>query len=148
MVYCAPLVLRFNAAWALTYIHTYDEYYVSSPPNQNTPTICQELSGAQIYSGDTFLGIISKDPYSDDSIADKYGPYGSTYQQTSIFHAYGPYGSKWSSSSAFNSTASNPPQIRINGIAVAYLTVNPIKTPRVDSYFVALCVDRSADAPR
>ena len=81
-----------------------------------------------------FLGVISNDKYDSNSIANRYGSYGSKYSSKSIFNRYSLYGSEYSILSPFNSIASKPPMIYKDGEFIAYLTVNTIKTPRVDPY--------------
>jgi len=73
----------------------------------------------------TFLGEISSNKYDTDSIANKYGDYGSKYQTKSIFNQYGNYGSKYSQYSVFNEYATKPPKIMDkNGKVVGYLSAN------------------------
>jgi len=80
-----------------------------------------------------FLGIISRNSVSSDSISNTVGSYGSTVSSTSIFNSVGNYGISVSSLSPFNSVSSSPPKIvDSNGNFIAYLTKNTIKTPRVD----------------
>ena len=54
-----------------------------------------------------YLGIVSLNKYSSDSIANQYGIFGSQYSSESIFNKYGIYGSQYSSLSPFNSFSSN-----------------------------------------
>lgn len=49
-----------------------------------------------------FLGILSLNKYDKDSLANKYGTYGSQYSSDSIFNKYGTYGSQYNSLSPFN----------------------------------------------
>jgi len=94
-----------------------------------------DLEGASIVAQDgQFLGIVSTDKYDSYSINNRYGSYGSKYNSKSIFNRYSRYGSECSSLSAFNSIASKPPMIYKDGKFVAYLTVNTVKTPRVDPH--------------
>jgi hypothetical protein len=83
------------------------------------------LESAVLVANDgTYLGVISRNRYDSDSIADKYGDYGSKYSSTSIFNKYGTYGSRYSSQSAFSEYATEPPAILLDGNVVGYLTVN------------------------
>ncbi len=67
-----------------------------------------DLEGAVIVAQDKeFLGVISIDKYDSDSIANRYGSYGSKYSSKCIFNHYSRYGSEYSSLSAFNSIASS-----------------------------------------
>ena len=120
------------------------------PPPPPPPTVlpgistsCALLEGALIYADDgTFLGEITFNTYAADSIGNPYGRYGSEYSSTSIFNRYGRYGSEYSTTSAFNEFASRPPIIFLNGRAVAYLTVNQFRTPRVDPRALYPCIGR------
>lgn len=93
-----------------------------------------QVEEARIVADDgQFLGIISRNSVSSDSISNTVGSYGSTVSSTSIFNSVGNYGSSVSSLSPFNSVSSSPPKIvDSNGNFIAYLTKNTIKTPRVD----------------
>jgi hypothetical protein len=104
---------------------------------------CAVLEGTLIFADDgQFLGKISANQYDNTSIANPYGPYGSAYSSTSIFNQYGQYGGAYSLLSPFNSFSSTPPVIFANSRAVAFLTVNTTKTPRIDTQFVRNCVGR------
>jgi hypothetical protein len=74
--------------------------------------------------GKTFLGELSSNTYSTDSIFNEYGTYGNKYSSDSIWNEYGTYGGKYSSESALNPYASTPPIIVQNGKIVGYLTSN------------------------
>lgn len=76
-------------------------------------------------SDGVFLGLLSTNIYSADSISNPYGQYGSKYSTTSIWNPYGTYGSKYSSKSPFNQYTMNPPRIFLYGKPVGYLTINP-----------------------
>jgi hypothetical protein len=94
-----------------------------------------DLEGTRIYSsGGIFLGVISMNKVMRHSIANSLGPYGSEFSDKSIMNDFSQYGSSVSHKSAFNSIASEPPKIFKNDKFVAYLTINQIKIPRVDSY--------------
>jgi len=83
------------------------------------------LEGALILSqDDVFLGKISKDHYSNDSISNSYGNHGSGYSSNSVFNKYSKYGSKHSNLSSYNPVASKPPAIQKDGKLIYYLTVN------------------------
>lgn len=84
-----------------------------------------------------FLGYITDNEYVSNSIVNQYGTYGSQYSTTSIINEYSQYGSEYGMYSAYNKYASSPPVIceyRSDGnyYAIAYLTKNTAKTPRVD----------------
>jgi hypothetical protein len=71
-----------------------------------------------------FLGKINTNKYDNDSILNKYGPYGSKYSTTSIFNQYSQYGSKYGSYSINNPYCSTPPQLYIKGKFVGNISVN------------------------
>ena len=79
-----------------------------------------------IYSSDNiFLGKINFNKYDPESIANKYGQYGSEYAINSIFNKYGNYGSEYSNVSPFNKYTTTPPIIvDRNGKKVGQLTAN------------------------
>jgi hypothetical protein len=94
----------------------------------------RQLSGESfIVAGDgTFLGKLNPNAYDNESIFNKYGPYGSKYSQTCIFNPYSPYGGQYSDLSPYNLYANNPPQVFLKGRFFAFLTVNQNKSPRLD----------------
>ena len=112
-----------------------------------TPCHAQDLLnvvyGGQVIADDgTFLGKIGG-KYQSDSIANEYGSHGSAYASDSIWNKYGTYGSKYSTQSPFNKYSSSPPQIfDVRGRFVAYLTVNKLKSPRVNPYTLRGALDR------
>lgn len=79
----------------------------------------------------TFLGSLRPNKYDQDSIFNRYGPYGNRYSQTCILNRYSPYGGRYSSLSPFNPNTSTPPQVYHGGKAIAYLTVNTRFRPRI-----------------
>ncbi len=92
------------------------------------------LEGAQIIADDgQFLGVISTSPLTRNSIMNELGPYGSELSSKSIFNELGKYGSKISALSPFNELASKPPRIFKGEKFIAYLSVNRLKSPRVDT---------------
>jgi PKD repeat protein len=104
----------------------------SSPPTGSNDL--DYLEGSIIIANDSqYLGKISKNQFDADSINNSYGTYGSEYSMYSIFNNYGTYGSQYSSLSPFNKYTSTPPKIYKNDIFIAYLTVNTIMYPRVDT---------------
>jgi uncharacterized protein (TIGR03437 family) len=107
------------------------------------PSSCAAVEGALIFADDsTFLGRITSNTFAGDSIGNQFGPYGSQFSSTSIFNQFGPYGSQFSPTSAFNSLATRPPIIFINQTAVAFLTTNQTKTPRIDPRALFPCIGR------
>ncbi len=110
-------------------------------------TSCLLLEGAFIFGSNgisygVFLGRITFNIFAGDSIGNPYGLYGSQFSPTSIFNPYGSYGSQFSALSAFNQFATSPPIVFVNGQPVAFLTVNPFKTPRIDPVAIFPCVGR------
>ncbi len=104
---------------------------------------CGVLEGALVFADDgTFLGRITSNTFAADSIGNPFGRYGSEFSTTSIFNAFGPYGSQFSPTSAFNDLATRPPVIFVSGRAVAFLTTNTLKTPRVDPRAILPCIGR------
>ncbi len=86
-----------------------------------------------ILAGDgKFLGSLNPNRYKQDSLFNKYGPYGNRYSQTSIFNKYSPYGSRLSSLSAYNPRATNPPKVLSGDKEIAWLTSNRSLNPRLD----------------
>lgn len=91
------------------------------------------LEGAQIFAADsTYLGTISRDKHSKDSIANTYSTYGSAFHIGSLFNQYGQYGNPFSLLSPFNQYTRTPPRIVRGQEIVAYLTVNEWISPRID----------------
>lgn len=83
------------------------------------------LDPMKLYSSDgTFLGELSTNIFSSDSIFNEFGSYGSEFSSTSIWNEFSAYGSEFRNTSAFNEFASDPPMIYLNGDYVGRLTVN------------------------
>ena len=120
-----------------------------SPTQTRGPTIndlIDYLDGVGLLYSDeaqpVYLGTVSSNCYSSDSIVNKYGSYGSEYSSTSISNEFGRYGSPYSSYSAFNDYALHPPAVwtwdGYQWLFWTYVTSNPYKYPRIDSaYFLA-----------
>lgn len=80
----------------------------------------------ELYGHDgTFLGILTTNRYSIDSVFNEYGSYGSKYSSTSIWNSYSIYGSEYALNSAFNKYSTNAPRIIFNGKVIGYVTANP-----------------------
>lgn len=102
---------------------------------------CQTIGGMLIFAQDgKFLGEINSNRFAQNSIANQYGPYGSSYSSTSIFNSFGTYGGQFSAQSPFNPFASSPPVLVSNGTALAFVTTNGAKTPRVDPNAIKACL--------
>lgn len=89
-----------------------------------------------IYGGkdhDVYLGCLTCDEYSSESIWNEYSKYGSEYNSNSIWNEYGTYGNEYSSYSPWNKYASYPPIIvDKKGRFYGYFTVNEYKDKRAD----------------
>ncbi len=102
---------------------------ISSPPGYDYAHVL----GGQIYAEDgTYLGVVSSNKYSSDSITNTFGSYGSKYSSTSIKNEFGSYGSPYASQSAYNKYSSSPPVIYVGSTAVCYLSTNTFRSPRCD----------------
>lgn len=80
-----------------------------------------------LYSNDGkhFLGSLTDNKFSTDSIWNEFGNYGNKFNSSSIWNEFGNYGSRYSNESAFNKYATNPPIIVDEyGNFVGYLTAN------------------------
>ena len=87
------------------------------PPTTTARAYLQAADG-------TFLGSLTRNPYAEDSIFNKFGPYGNQFSPTSIFNQFSNYGGQFSALSPYNSFTSTPPVIILNDRQVAYLTKN------------------------
>ncbi len=58
-----------------------------------------------------FLGCLNCSEYDEDSVSNKYGPYGSPYSDTSIFNSYSQFGGAYGEYSPCNAYSSDPPVI-------------------------------------
>ena len=80
----------------------------------------------------TFLGKLNPDRFDNDSIFNRFGPYGNRYSTLSIFNRFSNYGSQFSQISPYNKFTSTPPKIIQKGEFRAYLTKNKFLSPNVD----------------
>lgn len=112
--------------------------------------------GMYIFAQDSkeqYLGLITDNEFSTESIINEFGSYGSELSSTSIRNELSPYGSELSSYSAYNSLTSTPPIIyRYDSanrtyVAVAYLTKNTFKTPAVDPDLLIATMQVGCTAP-
>ena len=78
-----------------------------------------------------FLGKINDNIYDNDSLLNKYGPYGSQYSPTSIFSKYSEYGSQYGQYSLNNPYCSVPPKLFINGNFSYYVSDNKLISNRI-----------------
>ena len=118
--------------------NNYEDIFINEILNDELGELDNKYNGLidmKIYSNDkTFLGKIDFNKYSQDSLANKYGTYGSQYSQNSIFNKYGPYGSPYSDYSLLNPYSTTPPQIiDSNNQIVGVLTANKFLHNRIDA---------------
>lgn len=91
------------------------------------------LLNARIDAGDgQYLGIITPNRQSVESIINPNGAYGSTFSTTSIANPNSAYGNTFNSLSARNPNAFDPPRISRNSQTIARLTINTGFASRVD----------------
>jgi hypothetical protein len=81
-----------------------------------------------------YLGRITTNKSDNQSIINKYGPFGSKYSKTSIFNKYSPYGSRYGSYSVNNPHCIQPPRLIIKGDFISYITKNRTVRPKIDPY--------------
>jgi len=95
----------------------------------------KDLIGATIIADDgTFLGVISTSEVDSKSILNSVGKHGSDVARESIFNQVGRYGGEVALMSPFNEVCIRPPKLYKADKFVAYLTVNKVKTPRIDPH--------------
>jgi len=92
---------------------------------------CPLLEGRIVAEDGQFLGRITDSEVANDSLVNRFGPYGSQLSSTSIFNQ-STYGSTFSPVGPFNPNSTQPPRIIRNGQTVARLTVNAGFANRVD----------------
>lgn len=94
----------------------------------------RQLNGESFIESEdgVYLGKLNPNKFDQESIFNKFGPFGSKFSQSSIFNRFSPYGNQFNILSPFNQYSSNSPKIFVRGQFVAYLTKNKYKNPRVD----------------
>lgn len=80
----------------------------------------------------TYLGVVSSNQYSSDSVCNQYGSYGSPYATKSVRNQYGSYGSPYATYSAYNEYTARPPAILLGTQIIGYLTKNQYLGGAVD----------------
>ena len=106
-------------------------------------TECFEWMGGLIFSNDgKYLGRISNSLYSLDSLANKFGPFGSPNEPTSIWNERGTFGSATGDFSAASANATKPPVLWIEGKPVALVTANAGLGKRITLSALAGCLNR------
>ena len=93
-----------------------------------------------------FLGKITKNRYENESLKNRYGPYGSIYSSTSIFNKYSQYGSRYGSYSIYNPYCSQPPKLYLNGQLKGYITVNKLIQNGIDPKVFLHLLDNDIDS--
>lgn len=79
----------------------------------------------------TFLGKLNPNQFDQESIFNKFGPYGSQFAETSIFNQFSKYGGQFSALSPYNCFTKTPPKVYLRGKQVGYLTANSLISPRI-----------------
>ena len=104
-----------------------------------------------IYGGknhDVYLGCLTCNDYSSESIWNEYSKYGNEYNSNSIWNEYGTYGNEYSQYSPWNKYGSNPPVIvDKDGNFYGYFTRNEYKGKRAD-FDLALIIYKYYDMIR
>jgi hypothetical protein len=92
------------------------------------------LLGGYILGDDgEYLGLITTNQLDRKALLNDIGPHGSDISPKSILNDIGRYGSDISPKSAFNDIAMSPPRVFTkDGVFVAFLTTNDLKSPRID----------------
>ncbi len=97
-----------------------------------TPSITSGEQRSCLMADDgQFLGKITDNKYDNESILNRYGPYGSQYSPTSIFNQYSQYGSPYGQFSIHNPYTSTPPRLLVSGREIARVTANRIISNRM-----------------
>lgn len=97
----------------------------------------EHLEGAVIVADDgQFLGKITRNCVDGQSLGNQVGRYGSLVSSTSIFNEVGRYGGPVSRMSPFNPVTSVPPRVMRGNQFFGYLTVNQVRSPRIDPHML------------
>lgn len=84
--------------------------------------------------------------YNNESILNKYGPYGSKYSNTSIFNSYSPYGSKYGAYSINNPYCNTPPKLFLKGKFAGNISVNRYVSDLIPTETFIYLLDNDLDA--
>lgn len=115
-----------------------------SPLNAHSQTTALLLFGGANHK--TFLGCLNCGSSDDGSVCNKYGEYGSRYQDISIWNPYGTYGSKYNDESPWNRYSDNAPVIVNNdGKFYGYLSANPYIAKRTEIKGLVALTDAADD---
>lgn len=107
--------------------------FMISPRETHAQLSCAQLDGALVRSGEpseVYLGFFGSS-FALESIMNQFGTYGSRFSLSSVRNQFGSYGSQFALYSANNQFTSNPPRIYKNGVFLAYLTTNTLRSPAV-----------------
>lgn len=105
----------------------------TAPTASPTLQTFDNLKGSSLIAADgKFLGKVIDNRFDAESLANKFGAYGSKFRTDSIFNRYGKYGSRYSQLSPFNKYSRTPPRFERDGKLIAYLTANRFVRPRVE----------------
>jgi len=110
-----------------------------------------EQAKQKVTQGDSFLiaqdgqylGKITTNRYDNDSIINRYGPYGSRFSATSIFNKFSQYGSRYGSYSINNPYCTQPPTLVIKGKFIAYISNNRFIKERINPEDFILTVENN-----
>ncbi len=124
----------------------YLDYRAGETPPPPTPPIgvppVPTLSVLVAYDGQ-FLGNVNDNAFDPDSLANRFGTYGSTFNSLSIWNQFGTYGSEFNSLSPWNSFTTTPPCIIEEGACVLFVTANTFVQPSIHPNDLAATVGRS-----
>ncbi len=112
---------------------------ISSGGGGGVSLTCAGVAGGVILAQDgTYLGKLSN-RFDTQSILNTFGSYGSQFSSTSIYNQFSQYGSQFAPYSAYNEFSTKPPILYVNNAAVAYISKNTFKTPRIDPDVLKAC---------
>lgn len=125
-----------SASESLAHSASQPPQYPLGSPLETTSVYHNQLEGCAVVAADgKFLGRISRNDLSSDSIFNDLGPYGSKLSQTSIWNELGQYGGELSQHSPFNPLSTKPPRIISDQTGfVAFLSVNRLNRPAISPY--------------
>lgn len=107
----------------------------TAPPPRRTALadLAMFLEGARLVASDgTYIGTLSSNPFSSDSICNDFGRYGNPFSSLSIKQEFAQYGNPFSSLSPYNEFSSQGPYVVSDGRVVARLTKNQFVSGAID----------------
>jgi hypothetical protein len=107
------------------------------------------FGGGLIYAyNGQFLGVLSSNLYSSDSINNSFGAYGNKFSPTSMFNQFSSYGGRFAIQSPFNQFSVQAPIVYLGAQPVAYITNNQyIYGARIDPSELFTFLGRASDIP-